>query len=277
MNTAIQRIRLETRMRLPQVIAVTRISPLMQRITLGGPELEGFLSPGYADHIKVLLFPEGQEPVKPELHPEGFVFPDEVKRPAARDYTPRRFDAEALRLDIDFVLHGEGPASSWAARAKVGDRLLIGGPRGTLLVPSTFEWYLLVGDETALPAIGRRIEELPQGARAIALIEVEDEAEEQQFASAADVTIHWLHRHGRPAGTPGLEAALAQLRLPDGLPYCFAAAEGSVTRGIRRHLTEDRGYEVGFIRASGYWLREVAGATERQGMGREGMGRPGGA
>src|SRR5690606_23462359 len=162
MNTAIQRIRLETRMRLPQVIAVTRISPLMRRITLGGPELEGFLSPGYADHIKVLLFPEGQEPVKPQLHPEGLVFPDEVKRPAARDYTPRRFDAETLQLDIDFVMHGEGPASSWAARAEVGDRLLIGGPRGTLLVPSTFDWYLLVGDETALPAIGRRIGELPQ-------------------------------------------------------------------------------------------------------------------
>lgn len=263
MVITIQRLRLETRMRLLDVVRVETLSPLMRRITLGGPDLEGFASPGYGDHIKAFFFPPGQAPVKPQMLPDGIAFPDGVARPAARDYTPRRFDPGTMALDIDFVLHGDGPASAWAARAKVGDQLLIDGPRGTLVIPPTFDWYLLVGDETALPAIGRRIEELPEGTRVVALVEVAGRDEQQVFDTRAALTMVWLHRDGRAPGTPGLEAALAALDLPQGQPYCFAAAEGAVTRAIRRHLTEERGFDAGFVRAAGYWLRDIAGATER--------------
>ena len=77
-----------------------------------------------------------------------------------RDYTPRRYDLDTLELDIDFVLHGDGPASTWAEQAKPGQFLHIGGPRGSMIVPDIFDSYLLIGDETALPAIARRLEGL---------------------------------------------------------------------------------------------------------------------
>ena len=75
------------------------------------------------------------------------------------------------------MLHGDGPASTWAAQAKPGQQIVIGGPRGSMIIPDAYDWYFLAGDETALPAIGRRLEELPATARVVAVIEVEDKAE----------------------------------------------------------------------------------------------------
>lgn len=96
-----------------------------------------------------------------------------------RDYTPRRFDLKTGELDIDFVLHGDGPASTWAAQAQPGQTLHIGGPRGSMVVPDMFDSYLLIGDETALLAIARRLEELSANCRATVVVEVENAAEEQ--------------------------------------------------------------------------------------------------
>src|SRR6266568_4230449 len=73
--------------------------------------------------------------------------------PVMRDYTPRRFDAVQRELDIEFALHGDGPAATWAAQAAPGQRVMIGGPRGSFIVPTDFDWHLLIGDETALPAV----------------------------------------------------------------------------------------------------------------------------
>ena len=171
-NKTIERIRLETRTRILTVVSVTDITPHMRRIRVGGPELEGFQSPGHADHIKVFLSADGRPLPRPERHPDGLVWPDDVPRPFMRDYTPRYLDPVALTLDLDFVLHSDGPASTWAANAKVGEPLMIGGPRGTIRVPEAFDWYFLAGDETALPAIGRRIEELPADKPVLAIIEV---------------------------------------------------------------------------------------------------------
>lgn len=92
-----------------------------------------------------------------------------------RDYTPRHFDAARRELTLDFILHDAGPATAWAQQVKIGDQLGIGGPRGSQVVADVFDWYLLLGDETAMPAIGRRLEELSDDVRAIVLIEVDDE------------------------------------------------------------------------------------------------------
>lgn len=101
--------------------------------------------------------------------------------PAMRDYTPRRYDLDTLELDIDFVLHGDGPASTWAEQAKPGQFLHIGGPRGSMIVPDMFDSYLLIGDETALPAIARRLEGLPANRRALVIVEVENGKEQQYW------------------------------------------------------------------------------------------------
>ena len=158
-----RRVRHETKMRLLQVREVSRLTPKMVRIVVSGEALAGFISAAHDDHVK-LFFPQpGQDkPVLPTPTPNGPVYPEGAPRPAARDYTPRRYDAAANTLVVDFVLHGEGPATTWAAQARPGQFLGVGGPRGSFIVPDDFDWYLLAGDETAIPAIGRRLEELPQ-------------------------------------------------------------------------------------------------------------------
>jgi len=256
----IERVRHDTRMRLLDVVGVNDITPLMRRISLKG-DMEGFVSLGHADHIKAFFFPEGVEPRIVPIGERGAEFA-EGEKPAMRDYTPRYFDAAAGTIDLDFVLHGDGPASSWAAQAKVGQKLLIAGPRGSMVVADDFDWYLLAGDETALPALGRRIEELPAGTKVTALIEVDNADEEQQFVTAADLTLIYLHRNGRPAGTTDLLLeAITALQFPAGDAHVYVAAEGGKTRAIRAHL-EQRGWKPEWLRAAGYWLLGTADAHE---------------
>jgi NADPH-dependent ferric siderophore reductase len=120
----VRRVRHDTKLRLPEVKSVGRITPKMLRITVGGDELAGFVSAAHDDHVK-LFFPQpGQaKPVLPTSSPNGPVYPADAPRPAARDYTPRRYDPAARTLAIDFVLHCDGPATSWAAQARPGDFL----------------------------------------------------------------------------------------------------------------------------------------------------------
>ena len=257
------RLRHETRIRVLEVAAVTDLTPRMRRITLSGEQLAGFASPGHADHIKV-FFPEpGHPPVLPILGAEGLQFPSDQPRPAMRDYTPRHFDADALTLDVDFVLHGDGPAASWAAQADVGQQLVIGGPRGSLIVPTDYDWHLLIGDETGLPAIARRLEELPEGATAVVLIEIAEAAERQPLATKASATIQWVERSGDAKGDPApLLATLAGLALPEGEAHTFMAGESNVVKALKAHLVEARGFSPDAIRASGYWVYGVADAHE---------------
>ncbi len=256
-----QRVRHQTRMRLLTVTAVTDVTPHMRRFRLTG-DLEGFASPGHADHIKAFFFPKGVAPLLPPIGPHGAEFPPGT-RPEMRDYTPRYWDVDAGWIKLDFVLHGDGPASSWAAGARVGDTLVIGGPRGSLVIPMAFDWYLLAGDETALPAIGRRIEELPQGAKVLAFIEVADTAEEQRFETRADLTLTYLHRDGSPAGTTSLVLdAITAADLPQGVAYGYIAGEVSMAKAVRAHLTQSRGFNPEYVKAAGYWRLGVADAHE---------------
>jgi NADPH-dependent ferric siderophore reductase len=263
MNKSPQRIRHETRLRLLEVQAVKQITPMMLRMTLTGDQLEGFTSPGYADHIKIFFPPAGSDPIVPVLGPDGLAFPLDKPRPEMRDYTPRAFHAASNTLDVDFVLHGDGPASSWAAQAQVGQKIVIGGPRGSMIIPDAFDWYLLAGDETALPAIGRRLEELPATARAIAVIEVASEDEEQVLKTDAEAEIIWVHRNGAEAGNNDLLLRkIEQLDLSNGDCYAFIAAESSISKAVRDHLVGQRGFNGEWVKAAGYWLRGVADAHE---------------
>ncbi|MBN9684813.1 MULTISPECIES: siderophore-interacting protein [unclassified Corallococcus] len=248
------------KLRLLEVQRVTRLSPHMVRVTLGGPELEGFSSPGADDHVKCFFAKPGvKKPDMPVVGPHGLSMPEGLEKPASRDYTPRRFDPQANELDIDFVLHGEGPASLWAQQAKPGDFMGIGGPRSTHDVADDFDWYLLAGDQSALPAIARRLEELPAGRRAFAFIEVADAAEEQPIVSKADVKLTWLHRGSAEAGTTKhLEDALRAWAQPAGEGFVFVAGEANSLKPIREHLVNERGLNKSWMRVTGYWKRGVA-------------------
>ena len=250
MNThTIHRVTHEIKRRRLQVMRVVDITPRMRRITLGGPELAGFVSLGSDDHIK-LLFPQNAAE-QAALESPTFSIKGDGPQPAMRDYTPRRFDLDTGELDIDFVLHGDGPASTWAEQAQVGQHLHIGGPRASMIVPDIFDSYLLIGDETALPAIGRRLEELPAGRKVLAVIEIADAAEQQTLESAADVEIIWVLR-----GQDDLLDVVRNLTLPGGTLYSFVATETRLSRQVRRVLLETHKVNEEYLKAVGYWRAE---------------------
>lgn len=259
-----QRVRLPLKFRLLQVRRITDTSPFLRRITLHGEDLHDFASASFDDHVKLFFPLPGQtQPALPTATEQGVVFPEGVARPPARDYTPRRFDLAAKELDIEFALHGDGPAAEWATRAAVGDWLGVGGPRGSFVVPTAFDWHILIGDDTALPAIARRLAELPASATALVIAEVPDASGEIALPSAARVTVQWLHRHGAPAGEPAAFVSAAEsLALPAGEGYVWVAAEASVARAVRAVMVERHGVVKSRIRAAAYWKRGTANVHE---------------
>lgn len=264
-NRTPQRVRHELRMRLLEVRDVEALTPNMRRVTLGGDDLEGFESPGFDDHVK-LFFPDPQtgELVLPRVGPEGVAKPAPGDAPRLmRDYTPRRFDAATRTLVIDFALHDSGPATEWARSAKPGDRIGVGGPRGSFIIPMNFEGYLLIGDDTALPAISRRLAELPAGSLVFVFVEVDSPADRLRFASDADVVVEWIYREGIPAGqSTALLDALQVATLPDGDLHAWVAAEAGVAKAIRRYLVDERGLNPKWVKAAAYWRRGDAAVHE---------------
>ncbi len=238
----IERVRFELKQRSLSVKAIDPITPNMLRITLIGEDLADFQSAAPDDHIKI--FPGGV-----------------TEKRDMRDYTPRSFDPENRTLVIDFAVHDAGPATLWALNAKVGDTLAIGGPRGSLVISGVERW-VLIGDETALPAIGRRIEEADAGTRIIGIMTVADATDEQQFETQAALEIHWVHRPLTQAtDASGIIAALDQVDL-DPKTFVWVASEASVARRVRRYLVNERGHPLGWIRASGYWMQGKADTHE---------------
>ena len=256
MNTqTIHRVTHEIKRRRLQVLRVVDITPRMRRVTLGGPELAGFISLGSDDHIK-LLFPQNAQE-QAALESPSFSIKGDGPQPAMRDYTPRRYDLSIGELDIDFVLHGDGPASTWAEQVQVGQHLYIGGPRGSMIVPDIFDSYLLIGDETAIPAIARRLEELPAGRKVLVVIEIADAAEQQVLSSAAEVEVIWVLR-----GQDDLLDVVRNLTLPSGTLYSFVATETKLSRQVRRVLLDTHKVNEQYLKAVGYWRAE--GSEEEQ-------------
>lgn len=248
----IERVRHETKRRLLTVARVAHVTPNMIRVTLKGADLEGFYSAAYDDHIKLFFPREGE--TQPVVTVPGAPPSEDGEKPIMRDYTPRRYDAATGELDVEFAIHEAGPATQWAMQAKPGDILGIGGPRGSFVVADDFEWNLFVGDETALPAIARRLGELRPNARAIVIAEVTDAAEEQKFDSKALVETIWLHRgKAEPGKTTLLDEAVAKQKLPSGDGYAWVACESLTAKRLRRILVEDHGHPKQWVKAAGYW------------------------
>jgi NADPH-dependent ferric siderophore reductase len=244
----IHRVTHEIKRRKLEVLRVVNLTPRMRRITVGGAQLAGFISLGSDDHVK-LFFPQTTEELATLENLELSAGMKSKTMPPMRDYTPRRYDLDTLELDIDFVLHGDGPAATWAAQARPGQWLYIGGPRGSMVVPDMFDSYLLIGDETALPAIARRLEELPANRRALVVVEVENAAEEQTLNSAASVDVIWVHRDGSNT----LLEIVQGLSIPQGKLYAWVATETALSRKVRRVLLDTHGLNEEFVKAAGYW------------------------
>jgi NADPH-dependent ferric siderophore reductase len=245
----ITRVRHELKRRTLTITRVERLPAGMVRIVLGGEELQGFKSLGFDDHIK-LFFHSGNE--------------DSESPPSMRDFTPRRFSLEQRELWIDFFLHESGPAASWAARASAGQQLLVAGPKGSSVIAvEGIDEHLLIGDETALPAIARRLEELPVSARAVVVIEVEAGADRPELMSPAAVEVTWVARDRRAApGTQALVDALRKLEIAPDRCFAWIACESSAARAIRAYLRQERGFDKRWIKAAGYWQQGTAGSHD---------------
>lgn len=239
------------------VLRVERLTLHMQRIVFGGSELDGFLSSSPEDHVK-LFFPNSKgQLVPPKMGPDGPIYPTDREPSPMRDYTPREYDAERGELTIDFVLHGDGPASTWAAQAKAGQSLVIAGPRGSFIVADDFDHYVLIGDETALPAMGRWLEVMPANATVTLLAEIPDRADRQSLRSNAHFDVQWLERQGADAATSNLlETALRRLPIPAGDTFYWIATESQRARHLRQYLSDERGVPKDWLKASGYWQRD---------------------
>ncbi len=243
----IRRVRHETRRRQLTVKRLERLGSKMLRVVAEGEELQGFTSLGFDDHVK-LFFP-------------GPADASADAKPPMRDFTPRRYDPAAGELWIDFFLHDDGPAGSWAAQAAVGQNITVGGPRGSAIIPvDGIDTHLLIGDETALPAIGRRLEELPPGSRAICVVETADGRAGYPLASAAKIEVHWVPRTvGTATAAAGLIEALRKVPLPPERCFAWAALEMQAARAMRRHLIAERGFDKHWVKAAAYLQRDGEG------------------
>jgi NADPH-dependent ferric siderophore reductase len=233
----VQRVRHELKRRDLTVLRVTDLSPHFKRITFGGESLADFHSASFDDHVKFMLDADGPAPVR-------------------RDYTPRSFDAAACELTIEFALHDNGAVTTWAAQAQPGQRVTVGGPKGSFIVPTDFAWHVLVGDETALPAIARRLEELPAGVMALVCIQVKDPADRRELRSAATVSVQWVD------SAEALLAAARAMAIPAGDGYAWAAGEASTMASVRRVWVDEKGLDRRALRVAAYWKRGAAAHHE---------------
>jgi NADPH-dependent ferric siderophore reductase len=242
------------------------VAPHLRRLVLGdGDVARGFdrLAAGWAgwtdSYVKLVFLADGVAYPEPlDLDEVRATLPSDVW-PVLRTYTVRRLDLDARELWIDVVVHGDdGVAGPWAASVEPGATIHVRGPGGAYVPDPDADHHLLVGDESALPAIAASLEALPAGARATVFCEVEGRADRLDLASAAHVDLHWLHREGAPAGTTSLlDHAVRAWSWPDGRVQAFVHGESRLLRTVRPYVKER--VERGDLSASAYWR---LGATE---------------
>jgi NADPH-dependent ferric siderophore reductase len=237
------------------VLGTRRLGSGLVRVTLGGDEHVGFESHSPDEHIK-LIFPEPDGTLR--LPVENGVMLDWPRPfPTSREYTVRRYDASVGELDIDVAVHPGGLGSDWALSVQPGDRIHVAGPPGGLIVPHTYDRYLLAGDITALPAIARWLEELPRTAAGWAFVEVADASQEIVLAAPEDVEVRWLH------GSDLLERAVRAVPIPaDERLYVWLAGEAGTLKPLRRWIKHDLGLGAEDSDVTGYWKRGVADFDE---------------
>lgn len=239
----------------------TQLSPSFRRITLTGPGLTDLQYLGFDQMVRFFFTREDQtELCLPTLSNDAWIaqtlLQPRSRRPWVRNYTIRHFRPDDLELDIDFVRHEDaGPASSWAERAKAGDPAGILDEGIAYLPQRTTKWHLLVGEESAVPAILAILESSPPQLRAEVFLEVPTASDIlEDFNTHEGIRLHWIPRsnHDMRPGARVLEE-VKNASLPDGESYTWVAGEQQLPTGLRRYLVNDRKIPKSHITFSGYW------------------------
>jgi NADPH-dependent ferric siderophore reductase len=241
------------------VTTTERLTPGMVRIVLGGGDLERLVMPDATDaYVNAAFRPVGatydavfDPAIVRETSPKEH-------QPARRRYTVRAWDPAAHLLTVDFVVHGDdGVAGPWAAAAQPGDVLVFTGPSGAYRPDPASDWHLMVGDESALPAIAASLESMPAGARAVVRL-VCDGPEHEVDLRTGDADVRWLHRRGGPADADLLLDAVRGLEFWPGRPFGFVHGEADEIRAVRHHLLHDRALNRADLSCSPYWRRTMS-------------------
>jgi NADPH-dependent ferric siderophore reductase len=222
-----------------EVAAVRDLTPRMRRVQLTSPDLDRF------DYLA------GQD--------MALTFRREDAPPVRRRYTIRRHDPLQRRLDLDFVLHGDGPGMRWAQAARPGDAVEVVAPRGKITLVPDAAWHLFAGDATAVPGALTMMEALPRDVPALAFLQV-DGAEERQAVSSVrvpQITWHYALPDGEDDG--GLAAVLAAAALPSSGGHAYIAGEVALVTALKATLVS-RGWAAEDISAKAYWNRGRANA-----------------
>lgn len=243
-------------MRTATVTSTERLTRDMVRVHLSGPDLAGIEPSSHTDrYVKLLFAPRGAT--------YGWPFdPDQVREelpreqwPTTRTYTLRHLDIGAGRATIDFVVHGDsGLAGPWAEAARPGDTIGFYGPGGGWGPDPEADHHLLVGDESALPAIAASLDAMPTNARVTVVAEVADETAHLPLRALPRLDIHWVHRteHDGAPGRALVDAVLA-LPWPEGKVVAFVHGNADAIRELRRYLLKERGLPRDQASISGYW------------------------
>ena len=252
------------------VQATQRLSPTFLRVTFSGPDLDQFADNGFDQRVVLILpLPElgfDHLPTWENWHPTWRSLPLEHRNPL-RTYTVRAVRQHQHEVDVDVVLHPHGAASRWAEAAKPGQAAALLGPDSAspqaragveFQRPDDTGPVLLVGDETAVPAIAAILERLPSDARGEALLEVPCAEDALDLRAPAGVRVSWLPRCGGEVGAElGLVLPSAAERLLDGPdePYVWVAGEAAMVRHVRHHLINERELDRRCVSCRGYWRR----------------------
>jgi NADPH-dependent ferric siderophore reductase len=243
------------------VISSTRLSPHMQRVRFSARDLARFARGGL--HIRLLLPPKGRQPVWPQMGADGLVvWPSGANALIARVYTIRAIDVAGGWFDVDFVLHpgSDTPAATFAENARRGDVIGMFGPGGGD-VPEA-QSLLLLGDDTALPAIGRILDNMAPATQADVFIEVDSPADAIPLAEGDNIRVSWLYRQGRAAGTAGLLSEALRKMDPATLPpnvYVWAGCEFTDFRELRKIVRKEWGLKKDRQLIVAYWRRGIQG------------------
>jgi NADPH-dependent ferric siderophore reductase len=229
----VQRVRHDFLARDVYVNHIQQISPGFLAITFTGESLDSFVSLSFDDHVKLILN-------------------DSSGNPHRRDFTPRNFNVQKRELTLEFALHDGGVACQWARQARLGDRAVIGGPRGSMIVPTDYDWNLLAGDASALPAIHRRLEELPEGTQALVFVHVPQPEDQREIQSQATIQMQWL------TTTDALVQAVGHVQFPHGEGFIWCAGEAATMAQVREALLIKRNFPRDATRIATYWKAGAA-------------------
>ncbi len=237
-------VAVEAALRPAELVSREWLAPGYVRVRVAGDALRGFTAPGADDHVRLFFAPVGAAaPGDPE----------QWRAQPSREYTPLDSDADGGWVEFDFVLHGEGPGSQWAATAPIGAKLAVAGPRRSTVVSGEPDAWFLAGDETAIPAICRFLRSRSPGTPARVLVEMAPENLSVEIPTDAATQLTVLVR-GRDSLSDALDA-LADNDRPDGAVLGFVASEAAVVPAARALLLDRWGLPPEAVVVKGYWRR----------------------